>query len=87
MPQECVLSVSDQQWLFFHQGYNVVDVFRRLCLYTTDCQIRDTLSRVTDLLTYDELDALAFVRRLETFYPQRSFETAKRLHLHQNGLL
>jgi len=70
-----------------HQGYNVVDVFRRLCLYTTDRQVRDTLSRVNDLLTDDELDALTFVHRLETFYPHRSFETAKHLHVQQNRLL
>jgi len=66
------------------QGYNVVEVFRRLCRHTSDRQIRDTLSQVTDLLTDDELDALAFIHQLETFYPSQSFETAKRHHMHQN---
>ena len=69
------------------QGYDVVDVFHRLCLYTTDRQVRDTLSEMADLLTDDERDALAFVRHLETICPQRSFETAKRRHQRQNRSL
>jgi len=83
------------EWLYVYkdigvcdlQGYNVVDVFRRLCLCTTDTHIRDTLSRLNDLLTDSELDALAFIHRLETFYPHRSFETAKRLYVHHNRSL
>jgi len=69
------------------QGYSVVDVFRRLCLYTTDIHVRDTLSRLTDLLTDSELDALMFIHRLETLYPHRSFETAKRLYVRHNRSL
>ena len=68
----------------YFQGYNCVEVFHRLCLYTTDHHIRDTLRHVTNLLSDDELNALQFVRRLESFYPCQSFETAKRLRLQQN---
>jgi len=62
----------------------VVEVFRRLCLYTSDRQIRDTLSHVTDLLTDDKREALTFLRRLELLCPHQSFNTARRLRLHQN---
>ena len=61
-----------------------MEVFRRLCLYTTDRRIRDTLSRVPDLLSDSELEALAFVRRVESVYPCQSFETAKHLRVQQN---
>jgi len=66
------------------QGYDVKHVFHRLCFYTSDCQIRDTLSHVSDLLTHEELDALEFVHRLETLFPCQSFDTARHLRLQQN---
>jgi len=66
------------------QGYNVLEAFHRICLYTADLQIRDTLSRVNNLLTEDEHDALTFIRRLESLYTCRSFEAAKRHLVQQN---
>jgi len=69
------------------QGYDVVGTFHRLCLYTSDRQIRDTLSRVSDLLTDSQLDALTFVHRLESVYTCQSFETAKHLSLRHSRYL
>lgn len=66
------------------QGYDVVDVFHRLCLYTTDPQVRDTLSQTTDLLTDVEHDALVFVHHLESICPHQSFKIAQHLHQQQN---
>jgi len=82
-------AVTPYTWLLWlccdrGQGYDVKPVFRRLCLFTSDRQIRDTLAQVSDLLTDDELDALAFIHRLETLVPCQSFDTARSLRLQQN---